>query len=112
SPGPGNMVAVTIESEHITEMFTAFGRRGVPAEQVAGDACKQAHAYLDAGVPVGVHLADQLLLPMALAGGGRFKTLKPDPHTTTNIRVIQEFLDVRFEVKQETESRWEIIVKH
>ena len=37
---------------------------------VAEAAAKEASEYLAAEVPVGPHLADQLLLPMALAGGG------------------------------------------
>lgn len=47
-----------------------FGERGVPAERVAGRAVREMQAYLDAGVPVGEHLADQLLLLLALAGSG------------------------------------------
>ena len=49
-------------------------------------------AYLAASAPVGEHLADQLLLPMAVAAGGRFLTGKPSLHTLTNIGVIQRFL--------------------
>jgi RNA 3'-terminal phosphate cyclase (ATP) len=43
---------------------------------------------------IGVHLADQLLLPMALAGGGSFTTLLLSPHAATNMDVIKKFLDV------------------
>lgn len=111
SPGPGNMVAVILESERVTEIFTEFGKRGVRAERVAEKACEQALKYLAAEVPVGIHLADQLLVPMALAGGGCFRTLKPDLHTLTNIDVIQKFIEVSFEVKQESDSVWEIVVQ-
>ena len=111
SPGPGNMVAVTLKSEHVTEVFTAFGRRGVRAERVADQACQQALEYLSAGVPVGIHLADQLLIPLALAGGGRYRTLQPDQHTLTNIDVIRQFMDISIEVKQESDAVWEIIVE-
>ena len=48
---------------------------------------------LDAGVPVGEHLADQLLLPMALAGGGAFKTLPLSLHARTNIEVLRAHLE-------------------
>ena len=48
--------------------------------------------------PVGEHLADQLLIPMALARGGSFSTGPLSAHTTTNIEVIRKFLDVKFEV--------------
>src|SRR5262249_47081635 len=65
-PGPGNVVVIEIASQHVTEVFTGFGQRGVPAEAVARAAVDEARSYLAAGVPVGEHLADQLLLPMAL----------------------------------------------
>jgi RNA 3'-terminal phosphate cyclase (ATP) len=94
SPGPGNVVSVFVESEHVTEVFAEFGRRGVPAERVAQHASRAAKRYLASDAPVGVHLADQLLLPLALAGGGSFVTLPPSAHTRTNIDVIQAFLPV------------------
>lgn len=40
SPGPGNVVLLTVESEAVTEVFVGFGQRGVPAEQVAGQAVR------------------------------------------------------------------------
>jgi RNA 3'-terminal phosphate cyclase len=49
---------------------------------------------LAAGVPVGDCLADQLLLPLALAGGGSYTTLALTRHAATNIEVIRKFLDV------------------
>ena len=52
---------------------------------------------LTAALRVGIYLADQLLLPCALAGGGGFMTLPLSPHAVTNIRVIEQFLDVRIE---------------
>ena len=85
---------IEIESETVTEVVTGFGEKGVSAEKVASDACDEAQAYIAAGVPVGIHLADQLLIPMALAGGGTFRTLKPSRHTSTNAEVIRRFLDV------------------
>jgi RNA 3'-terminal phosphate cyclase (ATP) len=109
SPGPGNVVTVFAESEQITEVFAEFGRRGVPAERVAALTARAAKQYLAAGVPVGVHLADQLLLPLALAGGGSFVTLPPSTHTRTNIDVIQAFLPVAIRcVAIDDSEKWKI----
>ncbi|HUU85586.1 MAG TPA: RNA 3'-terminal phosphate cyclase [Phycisphaerae bacterium] len=91
--GPGNIVIIEIECEHITEVFTAFGERKKRAEDVARGAANEARRYLAAEVPVGEHLADQLLVPMALAGGGRFKTFELSGHAQTNIEVLGEFLE-------------------
>jgi RNA 3'-terminal phosphate cyclase (ATP) len=33
--GPGNVVTITLEHEHVTEVFTGFGAKGVSAEAVA-----------------------------------------------------------------------------
>ena len=53
--------------------------------------------YLAAEVPVGEYLADQLLLPLALSGGGSYVTLRPSRHTTTNIAVLQQFMATRID---------------
>jgi RNA 3'-terminal phosphate cyclase (ATP) len=107
SAGPGNVLILEMSSEGLTEVFTAFGQRGVPAEQVALRAVREAQEYLAAEVPVGRHLADQLLLPMALAGGGSFRSLSPTLHATTNMEVIQRFLPIAMTVEQRSEREWE-----
>ena len=97
--GPGNVVCAIVNSEHITECFSAFGRRGLPAEQVASIVVRDVRRYLNAGVPIGSHLANQLLVPLALAGSGMFMTLKPSSHTLTNIDVIRAFMKVRIQAE-------------
>jgi RNA 3'-terminal phosphate cyclase (ATP) len=94
--GPGNVVTVEVESSAVTEIFTGFGRRGVPAERVAEEAALQATRYLVSEAAVAEHLADQLLLPLALAGGGSFTTLPLSRHAVTNRQVIEEFLGASF----------------
>ncbi len=98
SPGPGNVVTVELTSQHVTEVFTGFGERGVSAKAVANSVVKEARAYLAAEVVAGEHLADQLLLSFALAGAGAFTTMPLSRHSTTNIEVIQKFLTVKFDV--------------
>ena len=93
SAGPGNAISIIVGSENVTDVFTAFGARGVPAEAVARDAARQAKRYLDSGAAVGEHLADQLLLPLALGDGGVFTTTPLTAHSTTNIDVIRRFID-------------------
>lgn len=101
--GPGNVILVEISSDALTTVISAFGRRGVRAEQVAENAVDEARRYLDAVVPVDHHLADQLLLPMALAGGGRFRTTAPvDEHTTSNATLIAGWLGVPIGIEDES----------
>jgi len=111
SAGPGNIVTIEIESDNVTEVFTGFGERGVRAEAVAEQAVKAARRYLAANVPVGEYLADQLILPMALAGRGSFITFGLSRHATTNIDVVQKFLGVEVTVSQVAKSTWQVEVR-
>jgi len=105
---PGNYVAIDIECDHATEVVSAIGERGVPAEEVARKAAHEAREYLDSGAAVGQHLADQLLIPIALAGEGAFTTLAPTPHTRTQAEVVEKFLGSRFALDQVSEKVWRI----
>lgn len=92
--GPGNVLMITLPSEHLTEVITEYGARGVTAEAVAERACRAALHYLKHNVVVGEHLADQLLLPMALTGGGSYRTGALSAHWQSNAALIQQFLPV------------------
>ncbi len=98
--GPGNIVMLEARFAHITEMMSGFGKLGVSAEAVAEKAAKRMAGYLASGAAVGPHLADQLLLPMALAGGGCFTTVKLSQHSRTAADVIGKFLPARFRFEE------------
>src|SRR6185503_15994114 len=83
------------------ELVSALGEKGLRAELVARRACDELAAFLDANVPVGEYLADQLVLPLAVAGGGRFRTMPLSRHTTTNIDTVGRFLDVAIRVERD-----------
>jgi RNA 3'-terminal phosphate cyclase (ATP) len=62
----------------------------------------EARRYLASEAAVGEHLADQLLLPMVLAGGGVFTTLPPSRHTRTNLDTIGKFLTAKIQMTPES----------
>lgn len=97
--GPGNVLSVHAEFEQVCELATAHGKRGVPAETVADQACDALQAWLDNGAPVGEHLADQLLLPLWLAGGGSFITGAVSGHLATNAELINRFDGPRIRIE-------------
>jgi RNA 3'-terminal phosphate cyclase (ATP) len=99
--GPGNVLLLEIERAGGRELVCAFGEKGLRAEAVAERACDELGDLLAADVPIGAHLADQLLLPLAVAGGGRFRTLPLSLHATTNIDTIQQFLPIAIRVEQD-----------
>jgi RNA 3'-terminal phosphate cyclase (ATP) len=110
SVGPGNVLFIVVEGESLTEIVTGFGIKGVSAEKVASDACDEVERYLKSDVPAGSHLADQLLIPMALAGGGSFRTLSPSAHTQTNASVIRRFLDVPIAINAEADDTHRVTI--
>ena len=108
--GPGNALLVEIEAENVSAVFTSFGERGRSAEDVAGEVCVAAKSWLSANVPVDEYLADQLMLPLALAGGGSFRTVEPSLHSTTNAQIIERFLGVKIRFEVESDKMWRVAV--
>jgi RNA 3'-terminal phosphate cyclase (ATP) len=98
--GPGNVLQVVLQFEHITEVLTAFGDKGISAETVAQSVVREVQSYLAQNAPVGEHLADQLMIPMALAGlqgqASHYWASTWSEHARTNAQVIERFLPVRF----------------
>ena len=92
SHGPGNILLLEIGSERCREVIAAFGSRGVSAEAVAESAVSEARRYLASEAPIGEHLADQILLPLAIAGEGSYRIGRPSSHLKTNVDVIAKFL--------------------
>lgn len=97
--GTGNVLLLEVERAQGRELVAGFGEQGTRAELVASRACADLAGFLAADVPVGEHLADQLLLPLALAGGGSFRCAPLSRHATTNIETIGLFLDVPIHVE-------------
>jgi len=97
--GPANALVLTAAFANVSEVVVGLGEHGTSAEIVARTACDELRTYLAHGAPVGAHLADQLLLPLVLSGGGSFVTGRPTLHLETNADVIRAFgaadIDIR-----------------
>jgi RNA 3'-terminal phosphate cyclase (ATP) len=102
--GPGNVLMAKIGFEQVTEVFTGLGEKGRSAESVGQGVVEEMRAYLAAKAPIGEHLADQLVLPMALGTGGEFVATKASEHLLTNIEVIRRFLAVKVRVEKKEEG--------
>ncbi len=110
SVGPGNILMLTARCSHITAMTVAFGRLGVSSKRVVKDATQAMDHFLKSGAAVERRLADQILLPMALAGGGHFTTQPLSNHTLTQIETIKKFLDVTISVNELDRHLFEITI--
>ena len=109
--GPGNALVIRVHREGHVETFTGFGERGVSAGQVAERLVIEVRDYLESGAHIGPYLADQLLMPMALAGSGEFITTMPTDHLKTNAALIEKFLPVEIEWEPIDDRRWRVSVR-
>lgn len=102
--GPGNALMATLAHEHVCEVFTSFGERGVSSEQVAIALAREVKAFQESVGALGPHVADQWMLPLALAVAGsgsraEFTCSEMTDHARTNLEVIGKFLPIRFDVE-------------
>lgn len=93
SASPGTYVFLSAEYENIRAGFFSLGARGKPAEAVGKEAAEALLKFDSSSASVDAHLADQLLLYCALAGGeSRFTAEQITPHLTSNVAVIKKFI--------------------
>ena len=102
SDGTGSFFFLVAESDRAVAGFSSLGARGKPAEQVAREAYDSLKEYIDSAACIDSHLADQLLVFMALARGRSSFTAYPiTDHLLTNLWVIRQFLNVKISFKGE-----------
>jgi len=95
SVGPGASVLLVAECEGGFAGFSAVGERGKRMETVAEEACRDFRGWWETGAACEEHLADQLVLPMALtAGESRWTTSRATEHLRTVLWVVPQFLPV------------------
>lgn len=102
SSSPGTSCVVSLLYERGYGGFTALGKRGMPAEAVGGEAARGAVEFVVSGGAVDSHLADQLLLYMALAAG-RSELQMPQitEHLRTNMAVAEAITGAQMTVGDE-----------
>ncbi|GAB4399870.1 MAG: RNA 3'-terminal phosphate cyclase [Anaerolineales bacterium] len=102
APGKGTALFLLAESQHARAGFSALGKKGKPAEQVADEAVNELLAYLNTPAALDPHLADQILLPLAFADGeSAFCVSSITQHLRTNADTIRAFLPVKIEIQGE-----------
>jgi len=105
SNGPGAAVLLAAECTAGNAGFIALGARGLPIEQVAASACRDFAAWWATEAACDEHLADQLVLPAALAGGeSRWTTPKVTEHLRTVIWLVEQFLPMRFSITAQADG--------
>lgn len=99
STNKGTLLILLARFEHSQVCYFGLGERGKPAELVADEAVDALDAFLATDGAVDEYLADQMLLPLALAPGDSvFRTSKVTRHLLTNAEVIRAFTPTQIEV--------------
>jgi len=75
---------------------------GKSSEQIGTELAEKLENEMDSEAAVDVHLADQLILFMAMLPGSEIKTSEISKHAQTNCYVCEQFLPVRFECEGQT----------
>ncbi|MDG6244747.1 MAG: RNA 3'-terminal phosphate cyclase [Methanolobus sp.] len=78
----------------------SIGKKGLAAEKVGTQAAKMLLEDLLSGANVDIHLADQLIPYIGLAGRGSFMVRELTQHCLTNIHITEQLLDVRFSINK------------
>jgi RNA 3'-phosphate cyclase len=107
---PGSFVFVCAGGKTSMAGFSALGARGKPAELVADEAASALLDFLDTRSNLDHHLADQILIYLALtAGQHEFTTSAVTSHLLTNAWVIEQFLPVQFDISGKLDKPGQIV---
>lgn len=104
----GSAIGICLDYEHTTAGFDSLGERGKPAEEVGGAAAGKARAFYSGPASVDEHMADQLLVFLAL-GGGEVVIPHVTEHVETGRRLLEAY-DVH--VSLESRAGGTVLVRH
>jgi len=104
APGPGNVVMVRAAYAKRIHLFAAFGAKGKKAESVATEACHQFHHFQNSEAALDEHLANQVMLYLALRSGGVLSVPSISQHTATNLEIIKLFLNRKITLEQKKDN--------
>ena len=112
SASPGAVTMLFTEYERARAGFSALGEKGKPSEMVATEAALDLLAQHRSGQALDMHLADQVLLPLALAEGtSTFTTCRVTQHLLTNAEVIRQFVPAAIEVEGAEDEAGKVTVR-
>jgi RNA 3'-terminal phosphate cyclase (ATP) len=111
-PGTGTVVFIAAEFQRGRAGFTALGKRGKPAEQVAREACRAFLDFMATPACVDAHLADQLVPYLAFADGpSRIAVEAVTEHLRTNVWAVQQFCEARVAIEGDVGEPGALVVE-
>ena len=105
SVSSGAGIFLTAQYANVRCGFAGHGKRGKPAEEVAGDAVGLVLTHNRSGAALEVHLADQLILPLALAAGAsEYSVERLTRHIETHAWLVEQFGLARARLSNEADG--------
>ena len=112
SPGIGAAVVLVAECEGGRAGFTGMGERGKPMERVAEEPCEAFMEWWKTGAACDEHLADQLVLPMALTEGeSRWTAPCISEHLRTVLWLTEQFLPIEYRLEETPEGTGHVTLR-
>lgn len=100
--GQGGAILLSAELGNTRLGASGVAERGVPAERLGSEAGRLLREEVLSGATLDIHAADQVLIYMALANEPScFLASELSSHTVTTIWLLEQFLPVRFGVREE-----------
>lgn len=113
SRGAGAAVVITADCENGLAGFSSIGKQGKPMEQVADEACRGFLDWWKSGASCDEHLADQLVLPAALAAGeSRWTIPTVTEHLRTVVWVTRQFLPIETTITDRPDGTSLVTLSH
>ena len=110
---PGTLVFIHAQFENTFAGFAAVGDRGSSPDDVGARAAHALADFMQSPGALDEHLADQILLPAGLLAAGRLGSASPGttrftaarltPHLRITASLLEQFLPVRVEIRDEGE---------
>ena len=112
SAGKGSFLFLAAEFENISAGFGSLGVIGKRAEEVADEACNGLLSHLGAQGALDPHLADQVVNWLAFSQGpSEFTTSCVTRHLLTNLRVVQQFMDIDVQVEGSEGEQGRVLIR-
>jgi len=109
--GQGTFAFLKSEAEACPAGFSSLGERGKKAETVGEEAARAFLDYYYAQSCLDHHLADQIVLYLAVAKeGSSFTTSRITNHLLTNLWVIRKFLGVGYHIEGEQGESGTVVI--
>lgn len=110
--GAGSFLILMADAGGVPAGFSAVGERGKPAERVADEVVDPLFGFLKGDAACDPYLADQVILPMALAGGtSRLTTSRVTPHLLTTVQLVRQALGCPVELGGEEGSPGHVTIE-